>query len=65
MEQILMTVDEAAKALSIGRTKTYELVGSGIIPSVRIGRSVRVPVKQLVELIEKGGKDLNASGWAP
>jgi excisionase family DNA binding protein len=53
MERILITVQEAATYLSIGRTKASELVGAGIIPSIRIGRSVRVPVKQLDELVEK------------
>ena len=38
---------EVAQALSIGRTKTYSLIASGVIPSVRIGGSVRVPVDAL------------------
>ncbi|KAA5836058.1 helix-turn-helix domain-containing protein [Saccharopolyspora hirsuta] len=39
----LLTVEEAAQYLGIGRTKTYELVSSGEIESVRIGRLRRVP----------------------
>ncbi len=43
MEQELLRVAEAARILGIGRTKTYELVAAGAIPTVRIGRAVRVP----------------------
>jgi excisionase family DNA binding protein len=43
VESELMTVAEAAKALGIGRTKAYELVAAGEIPTLRIGRAVRVP----------------------
>ena len=63
MERLLMTVDEAAESLAIGRTKAYELVNSGIIPSVRFGRSLRVPLKQLAELVERRQKDQCAGGW--
>ncbi|GAA4828848.1 helix-turn-helix domain-containing protein [Saccharopolyspora rosea] len=42
-DRTLLTVEEAAQYLGIGRTKTYELVKSGEIESVRIGRLRRVP----------------------
>ena len=45
--KILMTVREVADALRIGRARCYELIRLGEIPSVRLGRSVRVPVAQL------------------
>ena len=35
---LLMTVEEAANLLRLGRTTTYELVMRGEIPSVKIGR---------------------------
>jgi excisionase family DNA binding protein len=34
---------EAAEILSISRSKVYELIGSGALASVTIGRSRRVP----------------------
>lgn len=37
-----LKVPEVAGELRIARSRAYELVGSGEIPSVRIGRSVRV-----------------------
>ncbi|RKT84854.1 DNA binding domain-containing protein, excisionase family [Saccharopolyspora antimicrobica] len=41
--RVLLTVEEAAQQLGIGRTKAYELVKSGEIESVQIGRLRRVP----------------------
>ena len=45
--QILMTVSEVAEALRIGRSRCYELIRTGEIPSLHLGRSVRVPLTQL------------------
>ena len=42
VEQLLLKVNEVADALSLGKSKAYELVASGEIPSIRIGRAVRV-----------------------
>ena len=42
-ERLALTVEEAAKALGIGRGLAYEGVRTGKIPSVRIGRRVLVP----------------------
>jgi len=44
---LLLTMVEAARELSVGRTTMYELVGSGEIDVVHIGRAVRVPVAEL------------------
>ena len=40
----LLTVDEAAAALSLSRTAVYELMKSGDLASVQIGVRRRVPV---------------------
>ena len=42
-----------AEILEISRSKTYELIADGSIPSIRIGASVRVPVQSLREWIER------------
>ncbi|MES9606174.1 excisionase family DNA-binding protein [Actinomadura sp. NPDC000929] len=39
----LLTVEEAAKRLRIGRTKMYALIASGEVESVTIGTLRRVP----------------------
>lgn len=41
--RILLTVEEAAKSLGIGRTTMYSLVRSGGVESVLIGRLRRIP----------------------
>jgi excisionase family DNA binding protein len=45
--QLLLTVPEAAKALAISRSKLYELLAAGLVRSVRIDGSRRVPVEAL------------------
>jgi excisionase family DNA binding protein len=47
MEKLLLRPVEAAEAIGISRSKIYELLASGDLPSVRIGTSVRVPVEAL------------------
>lgn len=38
---------EVADALGIGRSKVYELLAAGTLPSIRVGASVRVPTEAL------------------
>jgi excisionase family DNA binding protein len=45
--RLLLTVPEAAAALAISRSKLYELLAAGIVPSIRIDGSRRVPVAAL------------------
>jgi len=49
----LLRVEEAAQWLGVGRTKTYELVHKGTLPSVTIGRSRRIAVSALEAFIEQ------------
>lgn len=58
---IMVSVPEAARLLGIKRTRAYQLVNAGVIPSVRLGeRCIRVPVEKLREtmnrLAEQGGQ---------
>jgi excisionase family DNA binding protein len=48
-----MTVDEAAKALGIGRTQAYRAVQSGEIPSIRIGRRYLIPRAALEKMLRR------------
>jgi excisionase family DNA binding protein len=41
-EPALLTIEELARFLRISRAKAYELAARGEIPTVRMGRSVRV-----------------------
>ncbi|GAB3914368.1 helix-turn-helix domain-containing protein [Kibdelosporangium lantanae] len=42
-ERVLLTVEEAAQRLGIGRTMMFKLVKAGEVASVTIGRLRRVP----------------------
>jgi excisionase family DNA binding protein len=46
-EPLLLTVEDAAKRLRIGRTRMWHLVTEGTVESVLIGRSRRVPTECL------------------
>lgn len=48
---LVLTVEEAAKVLRIGRSAAYEAARRGELPSVRIGRSLRVPRAALDRLL--------------
>lgn len=57
MHKILLKPAEAAETLGIGRTRVYEMLGSGELPSIRIGRSIRVPVAALERWVEDQQND--------
>jgi excisionase family DNA binding protein len=52
MDKLLLTPSEAAKLLSISRSKLYELIGQGRLSTVRIDTSRRVPASALAEFIQ-------------
>ncbi len=45
--EVLLTVDEAAKRLALGRTMVYELIANGTLQSLKIGRARRIPASSL------------------
>ena len=47
----LLKAQEVGETLGLGRSKIYELMAEGQIPTVRIGRAVRVPERELQEWI--------------
>ena len=48
---LLLTITEAAARLSIGRSSAYELIASGQLEIVHIGRSARVPAAAIDDLV--------------
>lgn len=44
---LVLRVDDLSRALGIGRNTAYELVRSGQIRSIRIGRQLRIPRDEL------------------
>ena len=48
-----LTLREMQEMFSIGRTKAWQLVASGEVPAVKIGRSVRVSRRELERWLEE------------
>lgn len=47
MEKLMVTVAEAAEMLGVCRNRVYELIYSGQLASVKMGRSRRIAVAEL------------------
>ncbi len=52
--RMLLRPVEVAEAIGVGRSKVYELIRTGVIPSVRVGSRVRVPTEALRAWIAAG-----------
>ena len=50
---LVLKVEDLMQILSIGRNTAYELVRSGQISSIRIGRIYRIPRASLEEYLQK------------
>lgn len=48
---LLVTPEEAARALRVGRSKVYDLMRSGELRSVKIGGSRRISAVALAEFV--------------
>jgi excisionase family DNA binding protein len=65
---LLLTITDAARALSVGRTTMYELIAAGAIEVVHIGRSARVPVAALEAFVQqqrRGTLSVSSSASSP
>jgi excisionase family DNA binding protein len=60
----VLTVDEFAAELRIGRRQAYELVNGGGIRVVRVGRSIRVPRSALAEFLGETTEPIQAQDGA-
>ena len=58
----LLTPQQVADYLAIPLTTVYEHARTGLLPSVRIGRSVRFKQETLDRFIESGGQAFEG-GW--
>jgi excisionase family DNA binding protein len=52
-DRLVFTVEEAAYLLNISRALAYDLVARGEIPSIRLGRRIAIPRRQLEILLER------------
>ena len=53
MEKLLLSPEEAAEALGVGRSRVYDLMRTRQLHSVRIGKSRRVPVAAVHAYVER------------
>jgi excisionase family DNA binding protein len=51
--RLLVSLPEAAEILCLGRSTVYGLVARGEIPTIRIGRAVRIQIGALEEWVEQ------------
>jgi excisionase family DNA binding protein len=51
VEPICVKVNDAARMIGVGRTKLYELIASGEIEAIKLGKSTRITAASLHELI--------------
>jgi len=51
--RVLLSVEAAAKQLSLSRTRLYALIKSGDIESVRVGRLRRIPADALPQFVAR------------
>lgn len=52
-DRLMLRPTEAADAIGVSRSKAYELIAAGEIPSVKVGGCVRVPVAALQSWIAR------------
>lgn len=52
VDRMLLTVEEAAAAIGVGRSLMFELIAAGHIETVRVGRLRRVRPEQLRSYVE-------------
>lgn len=53
---VTLRVEKLMPILGIGRNIAYELVRSGRLRSIRVGRQVRIPKNALIEFLENTEK---------
>ena len=51
--RLLLRIDEAGRQLNLGRTVMYELIRSGRLRSVKIGKLRLIPTSALVEFVDR------------
>ncbi len=52
MQPIVTSINEAAKALSLGRTSIYALIREGRLEAVKMGRRTLIKVESIRRLVD-------------
>ena len=51
-QRLLLRIPEVAETLGIGRTKIYEMIARGELPTIHFGRAIRVSATTLQKWVE-------------
>jgi excisionase family DNA binding protein len=58
VERLLLTAEETAEMLSIGRTKVYQLMRLGMLESVKIHGCRRIPTEAVRNYVDRLRRDV-------
>lgn len=58
----LLLICEVAELLNVSTSRAYALARSGTLPTVRLGRQLRIDAERLEKWIADGGQALSG-GW--
>lgn len=53
---LVLSVEDIADTLAIGRNKAYALVNTGVIKALKIGQHYRIPREEFITFIKKGAQ---------
>lgn len=53
---LVLSVEDIADTLAIGRNKAYALVNTGTIKALKIGQHYRIPRDEFIDFIKKGAQ---------
>jgi excisionase family DNA binding protein len=62
----LLTVNESAAFLALSRAKVYQLMDSGLLCYVKLGRARRIPRRAVIQLAAReirGGTRMFSGNW--
>lgn len=62
---LTLTVEEAGRALGVGRSTAYELVRAGDLASIRLRRRIVVPIAHVAEQLGVSVDQVHAALWPP
>ena len=51
VEPICVKVNEAARMIGVGRTKLYEMIATGDVEAIKLGKSTRITTASLKKLV--------------
>lgn len=55
---LVLSVEDIADTLAIGRNKAYYLVNTGTIKALKLGQHYRIPREEFINFIKKGAQSV-------